>query len=82
MTSDKALIVKVSFPRFDKWKAHRKNNRKITLTREQACDITVLLEQLRWSKDLDWKPRIEAMEAVLDSQIWGMVKVNGKWVKA
>lgn len=28
------------------------------------------------------KPRIEAMEAVLDAQIWGKVKVNGEWVKA
>jgi len=80
--SDKALIVKVSSPRFDKWKANRKNNRKITLTREQAYKITALLEQLRWETDLRWTHQIEAMEAVLDSQIWGMVKVNGKWVKA
>jgi len=74
--------ITITFPRFNKWLAERKRNRKIVLTREQACDITALLEQLRWAKDLDWKPRIEAMEAVLDSQIWGMVKVNGEWVKA
>ena len=76
------MKITITFPRFSKWLAERKRNREIVLTIEQACNITAMLEQLRWQMDLDWKPRIEAMEAVLDAQIWGEVKVNGEWVKA
>lgn len=76
------MKVTVTFPQFDKWRTKRKNNRKIVLTRGQAADLTILLEKLRWETDLRWTHQIQAMEAVLDSQIWGMVKVNGEWVKA
>jgi hypothetical protein len=76
------MKITVTFPRFDKWKSKRKANRKIVLTRNQAQEITILLEQLRWQMDLDWKPRIEAMENVVDAQLFGKIKVNGEWVKA
>jgi Spy/CpxP family protein refolding chaperone len=76
------MKITVTFPRFDKWKSKRKANRKIALTVNQAQQITAMLEQLRWQMDLDWKPRIEAMEAVIDAQLFGQIKVNGEWVKA
>jgi hypothetical protein len=76
------MKITVTFPRFNKWRINRKNNRKIVLTREQAADMTILLEKLRWETDLRWTYQIEAMEAILDAQIWGLVKVNGEWVKA
>ena len=76
------MKITITFPQFTKWQTKRKNNRKIVLTRGQAADLTILLEKLRWETDLRWTHQIEAMEAVLDSQIWGKVKVNGEWVKA
>jgi len=76
------MKITITFPQFAEWKRKRKANRKIVLTRDEAQEITVLLEQLRWQMDLDWKPRIEAMENVVDAQLFGKIKVNGKWVKA
>lgn len=76
------MKVTITFPRFNKWQTKRKNNRKIVLTRKQATELTILLEKLRWETDLRWTHQIQAMEAVVDAQIWGMVKVNGEWVKA
>jgi hypothetical protein len=76
------MKITITFPRFAKWQTKRKNNRKIVLTREQATELTILLEKLRWETDLRWTHQIQAMEAVVDAQIWGVVKVNGEWVKA
>ena len=76
------MKIEITFPQFSKWRTKRKNNRKIVLTREQSYEMTVLLEKLRWETDLRWTHQIEAMEAILDAQIWGKVKVNGEWVKA
>ena len=76
------MKITVTFPKFTNWQRKRKTNRKIALTVNQAQQITAMLEQLRWQMDLDWKPRIEAMEAVIDAQLFGQIKVNGKWVKS
>ena len=76
------MKITITFPRFANWKRKRKANRKIVLTMNEAQEITILLEQLRWQMDLDWKPRIEAMENVIDAQLFGKIKVNGEWVKA
>ena len=76
------MKITITFPRFANWKRKHKANRKIVLTMNEAQEITILLEQLRWQMDLDWKPRIEAMENVIDAQLFGKIKVNGEWVKA
>ena len=75
--------MKITFPAFKKWQANRIRNRRIALTRTQALTISAMLEQLRLTHwDTDWKPKIEAMEAVVDAQLFGKVKVNGEWVSA
>jgi hypothetical protein len=75
--------MKITFPAFEKWRVNRIKNRKIALTRNEALMISAMLEQLRLTHwDKDWKPKIEEMEAVVDAQLFGKVKVNGEWVKA
>jgi hypothetical protein len=76
------MKITITFPRFTDWQRKRKANRKIVLTVNQAQEVTAMLEQLRWQMDLDWKPRIEAMENVIDAQLFGQIKVNGEWVKS
>lgn len=77
------MKITITFPRLSKWQANRVRNRRIALTRTEALTISAMLEQLRLTHwDKDWSPKIEAMEAVVDAQLFGKVKVNGEWVKA
>jgi hypothetical protein len=71
----------LTFPVFADWKRKRKANRKIVLSVGEAQEITTMLEKLRWTMDLDWKPRIEAMENVIDAQLFGQIKIDGVWTK-
>ena len=62
-----------------KWR----NSRKITLTIHEAKTISALLENYRLSLehddwDTDWVLKAENW---IDSQLYGKIKINGKWVE-
>jgi hypothetical protein len=63
-----------------KWR----KSRKITLTIHQAKTISALLENYRLSLkhddgDTDW---VLDAENWIDVQLYGQIKIDGKWVKA
>ena len=74
------MKITITFPAFKKWK----NSRKIKLTRYEAMAISAMLEQHRidlfgeaWEQS-----QVRKFENILDSQLFGKVKVDGEWVKA
>jgi hypothetical protein len=62
-----------------KWR----ESRKITLTIHEAKTISALLENYRLSlKHTDWDTDwVMKAENWIDSQLYGQIKLNGKWVK-
>ena len=74
------MKITITFPAFKKWKG----SRKVKLTRHEAMKISAMLENHRLSlKDEAYEQaQVLASENVIDSQLFGKIKVNGEWVKA
>jgi hypothetical protein len=52
---------------------------KVTLTKGQAMQVSLFLEQLRISNpDYDYKKEVRLMEDVIDTQLWGKDYVEGR----
>lgn len=61
-----------------KWREYRRNNRKVTLTRNQAMFISAHLECFRLGKDVSDKLEVRLLEDILDTQVWGAEYVKNR----